>query len=105
MTLPDRDDTRPARDAPGHGATAVTLAAPPHALGPQRPVVRGKFLYAGDEKIYVKGVPYGPFRPGPDGEPYDPARLDADFTLMREMGINGIRLYTLPPRWLLDRAA
>src|SRR5688572_6921729 len=35
-----------------------------------RPHVRGKFLFVGDQKLYLRGVTYGTFRPGADGQPY-----------------------------------
>ena len=42
--------------------------------------VRGKFLFAGDEKFYVRGVTYGPFPPERDGSEYhDPASVERDF--------------------------
>jgi GT2 family glycosyltransferase len=70
-----------------------------------RPSVRGKFLFAGDEKLWLKGVSYGPFRPTPEGcEYHDPGRVAADFSLMARNGINAVRTYTVPPRWLLDLA-
>ena len=70
-----------------------------------RPGVHGKFLARDGRKLYVRGVTYGPFRPGPDGVPYDAARADDDFARMAARGINAIRTYTTPPRWLLDTAA
>jgi hypothetical protein len=39
-----------------------------HAL--TRPRARGKFLYAGDEKLYLRGVTYGTFRPREDGHQF-----------------------------------
>ena len=35
-----------------------------------RTVVRGKFIYVGDEKFYIRGVTYGPFRPDEQGCQY-----------------------------------
>jgi hypothetical protein len=35
-----------------------------------RPCVRGKFLFVGNEKFYVKGVTYGAFAPREDGTEY-----------------------------------
>ena len=65
----------------------------------------GKFLYVGNEKLYVRGVTYGPFRPGPDGcEYYDLHAVEADFARIARSGINAVRTYTVPPRWLLDCA-
>src|SRR6266542_3445193 len=70
-----------------------------------RPVVRGKFLFVGDQKYWVKGVTYGTFRPADDGRLFpDPQQVDRDFVQMRKVGINTVRVYTPPPRWLLDAA-
>lgn len=71
----------------------------------QRPSVRGKFLYVGDEKFYVRGVTYGTFRPNEDGYQFpDPETVDKDFAKMVENGVNSVRTYTAPPRWFLDKA-
>ncbi|WDT74126.1 MAG: glycosyltransferase [Candidatus Manganitrophus sp.] len=71
----------------------------------QRPTTKGKFLYVGDEKWSLRGVTYGTFRPqGPRQEEYSPDRAEADFALMAANGINAVRTYTVPPRWLLDSA-
>ena len=88
-------------------APAADAAAPaPLARGSvaARPRVAGKFLFAGDEKLWVRGVTYGTFRPGPAGDYPDPSRLDADFCAMAAAGINAVRVYTVPPRGLLDAA-
>ena len=48
-----------------------------------RPRVEGKFLYVGDEKFYVRGVTYGPFRPDENGcEYHNPEMVDRDFAQM-----------------------
>ena len=71
-----------------------------------RPSVRGKFIFRGDEKLYLRGVTYGPFRPDETGNEYgDPRVVEEDFRRMVEYGINCVRTYTAPPRWLLDLAA
>ncbi|HEY0080871.1 MAG TPA: glycosyltransferase [Pyrinomonadaceae bacterium] len=71
-----------------------------------RPHVAGKFLFVGEEKLYVRGVTYGTFRPSEDGTQYgSPEVVERDFASMREAGINAVRTYTVPPRWLLDAAA
>src|SRR5262245_34332178 len=70
--------------------------------------VDGKFFRAGDEKFHIKGVAYGPFAPqeGPGSIPFaSPERTAADFALIRELGANLLRVYHVPPRWLLDLAA
>ncbi|HEY9515052.1 MAG TPA: hypothetical protein VIQ74_05165, partial [Gemmatimonadaceae bacterium] len=69
-----------------------------------RPRVRGKFLFVGEEKLYVRGVTYGTFRPTEDGESYRREAVDQDFAAIAAGGFNAIRTYTLPPRWLLDAA-
>src|SRR3954447_5616711 len=67
-----------------------------------RPHVAGKFLFAGEEKLYVKGVTYGTF--GDGGFP-DRAMVERDFAQIAAAGANAVRTYTVPPRWLLDAAA
>src|SRR3989440_5980653 len=70
-----------------------------------RPHVGGKFIYLGDQKLYVRGVTYGPFRPDVDGGEYhSPDDVERDFAQMAANGLNAIRTYTVPPRWLLDAA-
>ena len=83
-----------------------TLAPPGRPETPAvRPSVKGKFLFADGKKFYVCGVTYGPFRPEPDGcEYHNEEVVRRDFAQMRREGINAIRTYTLPPRWLLDLA-
>jgi GT2 family glycosyltransferase len=79
--------------------------APALAAPLVRPKVRGKFLFAEDEKLFVRGVTYGTFRPNVSGEPYPhPALVEEDFADMAASGVNAIRTYTPPPRWLLDAA-
>ncbi len=71
----------------------------------ERPVVRGKFLYVGNEKFWVKGVSYGTFLIGEKGEEQlDREVVRRDFALMAEHGFNVVRVHTGPPRWLLDQA-
>ena len=68
-------------------------------------VTKGKFFFVGEEKFFIKGVTYGPFKPASHGAPF-PEReiIERDFTLMRELGANTLRTFTVPPRWLLDLA-
>lgn len=35
-----------------------------------RPAAHGRFLFQDEEKLYVRAVTYGTFRPGPDGSDY-----------------------------------
>jgi GT2 family glycosyltransferase len=71
----------------------------------ERPRLAGKFLSVGGRKLLVRGVTYGTFRPDADGNSYpDPATVADDFAAMSASGINSVRTYTPPPRWLLDLA-
>lgn len=71
-----------------------------------RVMVDGKFFRRGAEKFYAKGLAYGPFAPNANGEPFaSPGQTVRDFALVRELGANLLRVYHVPPRWLLDLAA
>ena len=59
----------------------------------------GKFFRAGDRRVRMQAVTYGPF---PGGLP---AAFAPDFTRMAAAGFNAIRLYEMPDRRLLDAAA
>ncbi|MEN8184294.1 MAG: glycosyltransferase [Myxococcota bacterium] len=59
----------------------------------------------GGQTLFVRGVTYGTFRPGPDRAEYpDRVAVEKDFSLMATHGINAVRTYTVPPLWLLDVA-
>jgi GT2 family glycosyltransferase len=84
-----------------------TLARIPGvSLTQVRPEAKGKFLFAGDEKLYAKGTTYGAFRPDDQGREYqDLRRIEADFAQMAANGINAVRIpHTTPPCSLLDAA-
>ena len=67
--------------------------------------VRGKFFFAGEEKFFVKGATYGPFGLGSHGSQFPEREVVArDFALMVETGVNTLRVFTVPPLWLLDLA-
>ena len=86
----------------GRPAAPLRQADPDLAL---RPRVAGKFLFAGDLKLWVRGVTYGTFAPQADGSDYPPdERLARDFAAMSASGVNTLRCYTVPPRRLLDQA-
>ena len=54
----------------------------------------------------MRGVTYGPFGSGGEGAPeLDPELVERDFAEMAANGLNAVRLYTVPPRWMLDTAA
>src|SRR5436190_10104762 len=67
--------------------------------------IRGKFLYLGDEKFYIKGVTYGTFKPDDLGHHFPKTEvIERDFSLMSGHGINSIRTYTVPTIELLNIA-
>jgi O-antigen biosynthesis protein len=77
----------------------------PFAKSDHRPRVQGKFIFVGDKKLYIRGVTYGPFRPDQDGDKYHNLEVvERDFAQMAANGLNAVRTYTVPPRWLLDAA-
>jgi GT2 family glycosyltransferase len=79
-----------------------TIPAPEMA----RPHVRGKFLYAGEEKLTVRGATYGAFRPDENGDEYhDLDVVERDLAQMAANGMTAVRIpHTTPPRSLLDIA-
>lgn len=79
----------------------MAAAAPPRP----RVSVDGKFFRVGEKKFYVKGVAYGPFEPDSAGSLFaSPERTLEDFALIRTLRANVLRVYHVPPRWLLDLA-
>jgi glycosyltransferase involved in cell wall biosynthesis len=84
---------------------AVAESLPP--AEPANTVIRvdGKFFRVGDEKHFVKGVTYGPFAPASHGTQFPELDMvERDFALMATAGINTVRVFTVPPVWLLDVA-
>jgi GT2 family glycosyltransferase len=68
--------------------------------------VQAKFFFEGEKKFFVKGVTYGPFAPDKDGHHFGtPEKAQADLAMMRETGINLVRIYYVPPRWFLEACA
>jgi len=97
-------------------ATAALLFAIPialfvHVRANAREVsgaqIRGKTLYVDEKPFLVKGVHYGPWRPGTGPNknyPYPaPELIDSDLKLIREMNANTI-LVADPPDYVLDLA-
>jgi GT2 family glycosyltransferase len=81
-----------------------TIPWNPH--GAARVTIRGRFLFLGDEKFWVRGVTYGTFRPDAAGREYPTGpRLERDFAAIAANGFNTIRTYTVPPRDVLDTAS
>jgi GT2 family glycosyltransferase len=71
-----------------------------------RPSAIGKFLSLNAKTLWVRGVTYGTYRPGADGVDYpDVAAVERDFAAIAAAGFNAVRIYTVPPRWLLDAAS
>lgn len=71
-----------------------------------RLIARGKYLFDGADKFFIRGVSYGPFGPNSRGEQYpEPERVAADFALMRALGANVLRSYVPPPGWMIEEAA
>ena len=67
------------------------------------PRVKGKFFFRGESKFFIAGVTYGPF--GSEGdEEYRLEDVERDFARIAATSMNSVRLYTIPPRWLLDAA-
>jgi O-antigen biosynthesis protein len=67
---------------------------------------RGFHFYEGDEKWLARGVTYGPFKPDGDEFRYPTAeRVQEDMAAIAASGANAIRLYDLPPEWLVESAA
>src|SRR5262245_23874057 len=90
------------REAAADGAPVRFAPAP---RPPARVRLDGKFFARGGRRLCVRGVTYGPFAPGPDGEPLPPPdRAAQDFALMAAAGINAVRTYHIPPPWLLGQA-
>jgi cellulose synthase/poly-beta-1,6-N-acetylglucosamine synthase-like glycosyltransferase len=79
---------------------------PAPAIDGVPPTVGGKFFFVGPHKFYLRGTSYGPFATAPHGFPFPPEQtIERDFALMHQLGANVVRTFTVPPRWLLDRAA
>ena len=87
--------------APNPSSLAAATPVPP----PARVVVDGKFFRWADKRFFVKGVTYGPFAPNALGEPFASVeQTAADLGLIQELGANLVRVYHVPPRWLLELA-
>lgn len=64
----------------------------------QRLEIEGKFFRAGERRLLLRAVTYGPF---PAGSGHVPGR---DFTQIAEAGFNAVRVYDLPDEALLAEA-
>src|ERR1051326_6568918 len=96
LSILDRNNG--AQEAPGPNEIN---ARAPLSTGPIR--VHGKFFFDGDTKHFVRGVPYGPFAVGTHRAPFpERTMVERDFALMRGAGVTTVRVFTVPPLWLLD---
>jgi GT2 family glycosyltransferase len=80
------------------------------------PRASAKFFYTGSsigsgvgsaraqDKFFVRGVTYGTFAPNDNAGYPSQAQLAIDFARMRQANVNTLRIYTEPPRYLLDEA-
>src|SRR5687767_8645762 len=99
--------SEPLRAAQAEG-TATPMTRAPHTARArvrvsERARAQGRFLYVGSEKLLVRGVTYGTFRPDADGHEFpDPRVVEQDFAAMASAGINAVRIYTPPRPGLLD---
>src|SRR5438477_9143335 len=97
------------REASGRFGEALDGSSAPDSNAPSgveaRPRANGKFLFVGEQKLYVQGATYGTFRPDAEGHEF-PARdvVSRDFEMMAASNVNAVRTYTPPPVWLLDEA-
>ncbi len=79
----------------------MAVAASTHSLVK----VDGKFFRWGENKFFVKGLAYGPFAPNAAGQPFAGLEQTAiDLDLLKEAGVNVIRVYHPPDKWFLDLA-
>ena len=75
------------------------------ALMQARLRVSGKFLRVGDEKVRLRGISYGPFRPNSAGFPFpEDSRLTSDLEHLSVLKFDTIRLYDSPSDHLLSEA-
>ena len=103
-------------EPPSQAPVAVPSAPAPHpgAVGGRQRAARpvsdrvrrdGKFFRLGAEKWYAKGFTYGPFEPNAAGEPLpEPDQVARDFAHVADLGGNCVRVYHVPPPWLLAAA-
>jgi GT2 family glycosyltransferase len=91
-------------DAPARSLPACRRDAEPRP-GDGRPRIDGKLLAVAGRRLTLRGVTYGTFEPDARGDRYPgQGRVEADFAAMAEAGVNAVRVYTVPPRRVLDAA-
>ena len=68
-----------------------------------RVLVHGKLFARGGERLRLRGVTYGPFAPNREGQPFPTRRRTGDdLAGLQALGANSIRVYHVPPEWMLD---
>ena len=94
--------------APATLAAVVNAVAAPETPAPSLGVrlrAAGKFFFQNGEKVFVRGITYGPFATGSHGAPFpERGQVERDFAAIRNLGANCVRVFTAPPRWFLDLA-
>ena len=104
-TMSRRPQTQPAgRRAPDLRDAGAGRAAGGAAVDAGEPIrVQGKFFFAGERQIFRQGRDLRPVRAGSHGAQFpERATVERDFALMRGAGVNTVRVFTVPPVWLLD---
>ncbi len=84
--------------------TSVDMASQSCTADPScvRPKVRGKYFFVADQKIYLRGVSFGPLASRAGCELGTPEVVAADFKIMKALNINCVRTYGVPDQWFLD---
>ncbi len=115
------DDDRVPLTAPKHAMRLARLASlavllsiptgisyhPLHASNAPSIEIQGKKLYLNGHRFIMKGMHYGPWRPGTGpakNYPYPgPNEIDSDLGLIQQLNVNTILVYD-PPGYVLDLA-
>jgi hypothetical protein len=64
----------------------------------------GMFFSEAGRRFWLRGVSYGPFRATRTGEFLpEPAVVEHDLGLVRELGANCLRVYHPPPAWFVEQ--
>lgn len=72
----------------------------------QRIRVDGRFFRSGSGTFFVKGLTYGPFQPDAEGVQLpSKEKVRQDFSIIRSLNANLLRVYLVPPKWFLDEAS
>lgn len=85
----------------------ATAAPDPVSAGTGRWRIAGRWFHDADgSKVFLRGVTYGPFKPGANGAPWSGQdTLLRDFQQIARMGFNTVRIYEMPDEMVLQAAA